>query len=72
MMRRKHHQQSRRESQSLPPSTLQLGGDGEKLAADPHPLIAACIVMCITHRVGVVWHHLIRSSAEGGGDPNTA
>jgi hypothetical protein len=41
---------------------VQLGGDGEEFSAD---LAAGC---CAISACGRVRHHLIRSSAKGGGD----
>jgi hypothetical protein len=46
---------------------LQLGGDGEEFVSDPHPLIVTSLVMLISNWLGVLWHHLIRSSSQGGG-----
>jgi hypothetical protein len=51
---------------------LQLGGDGEKLLPVPTdrikpPFVVQSALVC---RAGPakLWHHLIRSSAEGGGE----
>jgi hypothetical protein len=55
--------------------TLQLGGDGEELLPVPNDRIKSSFVVqsALVCRAGPakLWHHLIRSSAEGNGDATT-
>jgi hypothetical protein len=47
--------------------SFQLVDDSEEPITDAHPLVVSCFVVGIANRLGLLWHHLIRSSAKGGG-----